>query len=199
MEIHKRIALARKRTGLTQEQLADLTNVTVRTIQRIESGKTIPRIFTIKSIATALGITFDELANDLQNDDSLNATSFIENNFDIENEKHFLKILCLSCFSYLVIPLVHFLVPIFLLKKSGKHHTKTIAFGRSVISQQIYWMIMLCLSLLFTLAYNFIVVIYFKEFYLLHYLWTFFVMYLLNIFLIVVNLWRIKTGIFSSS
>ncbi|NQX43157.1 Helix-turn-helix [Pedobacter steynii] len=193
MELHKKIAITRKSIGLTQEKLADLTNITVRTIQRIESGKSSPRTFTIKIIAEALGTTFEQLTHESQNHDSLKESTIPEIISDLENEKHFLKILCLSCFGYLVIPLVHFLIPIYLLKKSGSYNTQTIAFGRSVIRQQIYWGITLSFSLLLALAYNFIVVTYFKEFYLLHYLWIFFIMYILNALLITVSFLRIKT------
>lgn len=38
MDISERISLARKSKGFTQEQLTNLANVTVRTVQRIESG-----------------------------------------------------------------------------------------------------------------------------------------------------------------
>jgi len=191
MEGYKKIALARKRAGLTQEQLADLTNITVRTIQRIESGKSIPRTFTIRTIASALETTYEELTNEPQNEGFLNAAK-IESSSNLDDEKHFLKMLCLSCFSYLVIPLVHFLIPVYILKNSGNSNSKTIAFGRSAIRQQIYWIIILSFLLILALAYNFIAVIYFKEFYLLHYLWIFFVMYMLNAILVAINLWRIK-------
>lgn len=129
MEIHKKIALARKKKGLTQEQLAEMTNITVRTIQRIENGKNIPRTFTIKTIATALGCTFDELVNQFQNDGALENSQITKNRINSENERHFLTIICLSCFSYLVIPLVHFLIPVFLLKKSETENPVTISIG----------------------------------------------------------------------
>jgi transcriptional regulator with XRE-family HTH domain len=43
MTLAEKIVAARKRKGYTQEELADLAAVAVRTIQRIESGETIPR------------------------------------------------------------------------------------------------------------------------------------------------------------
>lgn len=196
MEIHKRIADARKKLGFTQEQLADLTDITVRTIQRIENGKSVPRAFTVKSIATALGTTFEELTKESQNDNPL--VPEIENSLYTENEKHFLKILCLSCFSYLVIPFVHFLIPFYLLKNLSEKNPQVVELGRSIVRQQIYWVVMLSLSLLLTMAYNFIIVVYLKEFYILHYLWVFFSMYLLNVFFISLNLWRIKDNHYRS-
>lgn len=191
MEIHKRIALARKKKGLTQEQLAELTNITSRTIQRIESGESTPRAFTIKAIAAALDTTFEELTSEPQNDSvGLPAT---ENAFDVESEKHFLTMLCLSCFAYLVIPFVHFLLPIYLLKKHVGAIVNSRAFGRSVIRQQIYWVVALNLSLILLFVYNFIVATHFKELYLVNYLWVFCIMYVLNAALITINLFRVKS------
>jgi len=40
----KKISELRKQKGLTQEDLVEKCNITVRTIQRIESGETTPRI-----------------------------------------------------------------------------------------------------------------------------------------------------------
>ena len=51
----KRIQELRKSQGITQEELVDLCNVSVRTIQRIEAGEVTPRSHTIKTILHALG------------------------------------------------------------------------------------------------------------------------------------------------
>jgi transcriptional regulator with XRE-family HTH domain len=48
----------RKAKGLTQSELAEKCNVSKRTIQRIESGKVIPRSFTIKVLSLALEFDF---------------------------------------------------------------------------------------------------------------------------------------------
>ncbi len=67
MELSKKIVLARRKLGLTQEELASLAQVTVRTIQRIESGESIPRSFTVKALARALETNFEELTKETQN------------------------------------------------------------------------------------------------------------------------------------
>lgn len=56
----KKLIEVRKAQGLTQEEVANRCKITVRTIQRIESGKVIPRAYTIKTIADHLGISFYE-------------------------------------------------------------------------------------------------------------------------------------------
>ena len=59
--IAKKIVHYRKLKGITQEMLSEITGLNVRTIQRIESGEVDPRLFTLKSIADALGVNLEEL------------------------------------------------------------------------------------------------------------------------------------------
>lgn len=59
--IAKKIVHYRKIKGVTQETLSELTGLNVRTIQRIESGEVDPRLYTLKSIADALGVNLEEL------------------------------------------------------------------------------------------------------------------------------------------
>ncbi|GAA3963114.1 transcriptional regulator with XRE-family HTH domain [Mucilaginibacter dorajii] len=51
----KKIAKLRKAKGLTQEELVEKCNLSVRTLQRIEAGEVTPRSYTIKLIFAALG------------------------------------------------------------------------------------------------------------------------------------------------
>ena len=53
-ELGQKIAELRKQKGLTQEELVDLCNISVRTIQRIETGEVTPRSYTVKTILSAL-------------------------------------------------------------------------------------------------------------------------------------------------
>ena len=57
----KKIIELRKQKGLTQEDLVEKCNITVRTIQRIEAGETTPRIYTIKIILNALGLDYEKV------------------------------------------------------------------------------------------------------------------------------------------
>lgn len=54
-ELGKKISEMRKAKGLTQEELVELCNLNVRTIQRIEAGEVTPRSYTIKALFSALG------------------------------------------------------------------------------------------------------------------------------------------------
>ncbi len=56
--ISERIVYYRKLKGITQEELADRTGLSVRTIQRIESAEVDARLYTLKSICDALDIFY---------------------------------------------------------------------------------------------------------------------------------------------
>jgi transcriptional regulator with XRE-family HTH domain len=45
--------------GLTQRELAEKSNISVRSIQRIENGDLIPRSYTLKTLAEVLELSFE--------------------------------------------------------------------------------------------------------------------------------------------
>src|SRR5512141_1289476 len=55
-----KVAELRQQKGLTQERLAELCEVSLRTIQRIESGEVDPRAYTLHCLGTALEFDFGE-------------------------------------------------------------------------------------------------------------------------------------------
>ncbi len=57
----KKILELRKAKGLTQEELVEKCNISVRTIQRIETGEVTPRVYTIKTILNALEYDLDQI------------------------------------------------------------------------------------------------------------------------------------------
>jgi transcriptional regulator with XRE-family HTH domain len=58
-ELGKKIIDLRKARGLTQEELVEKCNLSVRTLQRIEAGEVTPRPITIKLIFEALDVSFE--------------------------------------------------------------------------------------------------------------------------------------------
>jgi len=60
-ELGKKIAELRKAKGLTQEELVEKCNLSVRTLQRIESGEVTPRSYTIRLILSALDVDIHEV------------------------------------------------------------------------------------------------------------------------------------------
>ena len=63
MTIGEKIKSIRIKNGLTQELLAEKTNISTRTIQRIENNEVDPRSYTLEKIAEALNVDFKEFSN----------------------------------------------------------------------------------------------------------------------------------------
>lgn len=84
----------RLKKGITQEDLAAKTDISVRTIQRIENGDVDPRAFTLQSIANALEVDFEVLAN---SESDLNAAEEMKSS-------RWLPLLHLSGLFLLIIP-----------------------------------------------------------------------------------------------
>lgn len=59
METGKLVRELRIKKGMTQEELADKTEVSARTIQRIENGEVDPRAYTLQMIAKALEVDYN--------------------------------------------------------------------------------------------------------------------------------------------
>jgi transcriptional regulator with XRE-family HTH domain len=47
--------------GYTQKELSELSNISIRSIQRIENGEIVPRNYTLKSLAKILNLSFEEI------------------------------------------------------------------------------------------------------------------------------------------
>ena len=59
-----KISELRRAKGLTQEELVEMCNISVRTIQRIESGEVTPRIYTVKTIMAALDYDLKDIVEE---------------------------------------------------------------------------------------------------------------------------------------
>lgn len=196
MSLGDKVLAARKGKGLTQEQLAERAALTVRTIQRIEGDDSIPRDYTLKAIASALSIPFEEFitvnsclrpnSNELCNENLQSPSS------NKVEQCHFLQMLNLSAFAYLVVPFVHFLIPILLLRKKKEINNELQSTGRRIIRRQIYWTITTHFLLLLTLIYNLIQATWFDKTNLLNYIWIFAGMYLLNAVIIGITAIRLR-------
>lgn len=156
----QKLQSARKQKGLTQEELAERAGVTARTIQRIESGETVPRAFTLKALAAALDLPEDSfIAQDLP---PQKPAVGLKNNevpsalpgADPGAVRYFLQLHLLSCFAYLVVPLVPFLVPYFFLKRRPGLPPKARELGRGTVKGQLCWSIAVGIALLGVAGWN---------------------------------------------
>ena len=154
MTLHEQLVAARKRKGITQEELAGRSNVTVRTIQRIESGETVPRAFTLKAIAAALDMPFESLVTKTGAAPAADTKAEPADTTVHADAIHFLQMLCLSCFSFILLPLIHFLIPALLLRGRKQIPRPVIALGRQLIRGQILWVVMLNVVMLVAVGYN---------------------------------------------
>lgn len=114
----------RKLKGFSQKELSDRTNVTVRTIQRIEKGETEPHLQTVKMLAAALEIELNEL---LVLDDPK------EKNI----QKKWLLLLHATPFIGFVVPLANIFLPLFLWIHKREDNKVYAEHGRKVINFQI--------------------------------------------------------------
>jgi transcriptional regulator with XRE-family HTH domain len=66
-ELGRKISELRMAKGLTQEELVEKCNISVRTIQRIEAGEVTPRSYTVKTILAALDYDLIKISDDEKN------------------------------------------------------------------------------------------------------------------------------------
>ncbi len=126
LELAKRIKTLRNNKGYSQEALANETNLSLRTIQRIERGETEPRGDTLKRLANALDVTPNDLITWVEHED-----------------RGYMAFLNLSALSFIAFPLLGLIVPLalWILKRDKvKQLDET---GKRLINFQITWCILL--------------------------------------------------------
>ena len=64
--IHSRIKELRESKGLSQEELSEKAGVSLRTIQRIENGESVPRGSTLRTITSSLDVSSDYFSTPTQ-------------------------------------------------------------------------------------------------------------------------------------
>ncbi len=112
----------REKLNLTQEELSEKSNVSVRTIQRIEAGQK-PKGHTLKALIKALNVDehfFSDAGNSIEN-----------HNYPI------IKLINLSSLVFVIFPPANIIVPLIIMfiKKEFNYITK------QIISIQILWVV----------------------------------------------------------
>lgn len=118
----EKIESLRKSKGLTQETLADLSAINLRTLQRIEAGETEPRGHTLRLIAEALNTPIEELLD-----------------FTKKPDTGLLQMMNLSTLSFWVIPLGNLFIPLILWIMNRDKVQGVYELGRRIINFQITW------------------------------------------------------------
>jgi transcriptional regulator with XRE-family HTH domain len=116
----------RNRKAFSQEQLAEESNLSLRTIQRIEKGESIPRGDTLVKLTQALGVTPDDLLE-----------------WEIIEDKGYVQLLNWSAISFIIQPLLGIIIPLVMwIFKRGK--VKFVdETGKKIINFQITWVLIL--------------------------------------------------------
>jgi len=133
--IGKNLIYQRKLKGFTQQELSEKTQVTVRTIQRIEKGDVNPHLQTVKLLASVLNIGVDDLL-------------ILENPKEENIQKKWLILLHSTPFLGFMIPLANILFPLFLWIHKREDNAVYDAHGRKIINFQISMSILYILGLI---------------------------------------------------
>jgi len=176
-EIGEKIKEARKMKGLSQEELADLAKINLRTIQRIETNKNEPRGKTLNLICDVLEINAEDILD-----------------YGKQSDKTYLIHFHLSVLSFLAIPIGNIILPLILwLTKMDKIiGLKNI--GANVLNFQIIWT--LITSIIGT-GFALMKINHFGASSFLAYI--FIGLYLLNIIIPIISVIKIKNDNFSQS
>jgi XRE family transcriptional regulator, regulator of sulfur utilization len=105
--LSKRLKHYRRAKNFSQESLADASGISIRTIQRIETGESIGSAYTLDKLANTLEIEISQLIPE-------QTTS----NFDHSNAKKKLNVLNLSALSVILVPLSNIVFPLLILSKN---------------------------------------------------------------------------------
>jgi len=118
-----RLKKIREKLNITQEELAEKSGVSVRTIQRIEAG-TEPKGYTLKSLAEALEIEETSLLP--------------EQDETIESDLGVLKLINFSALPFTVIPPLNIIVPLIIMFVKKEFN----AIAKQLVTIQIVWTIL---------------------------------------------------------
>ena len=122
MNLGNKVRELRIKKGMTQEELAEKTDLNVRTIQRIEKGEVDPRSYTLQVIAAALEIEYNELVEESENKEN-----------QLMEDKLWLTLLHLSgIFFFIFPPVIIWLLKKETVKDMNKHTVDVINFQISM-------------------------------------------------------------------
>ncbi|AQX85733.1 helix-turn-helix domain-containing protein [Elizabethkingia bruuniana] len=130
-----KLKAARELNNLTQEELSDKSKISVRTIQRIESG-TEPKGHTLRALAQALDVEQSSLQENIvisEVETSNEETKAKEELSDVNYTS--IKIINLSSVLFILLPPLNILVPLLLMYKMKQKDNVV----KQIISIQILW------------------------------------------------------------
>ena len=131
-----RVKALRVAKGYSQDYLATQCKLSLRTIQRIESGQTEPHGDTLQRLASCLDATIADLVNDpnLSVDDTI---------AELPADRGYITLIHLSALSFFIFPLLGAIVPFVLWVIKRNQISGIDTAGKRVLNFQITWCILL--------------------------------------------------------
>ncbi len=138
--IGQKIKDLRLRSGLSQDDLADASELSSRTIQRIENGETVPRGDSLKRISKVLNVDVERLyMTDINNG---NASA-------LKIDKWVILTINLAAFGYLISPLLGIILPMILWVMYRHKTMDANEVGKRIMKYQAFWCLLLFLTYLY--------------------------------------------------
>jgi len=136
--IGEKISQIRKEKAWSQEDLAERSGLSVRTIQRIEKNGSKPRPFTVQTLASALEVDVTTLLSKEKNRGQAPAIDF-----------SILRQINLAVFVHVVLPLGNIFLPLIIWRKN-RESALVKEVGSKIITVQILWTLTTLLLLILT-------------------------------------------------
>ena len=159
--IGQKIKDIRKQKGLSQEELAELAKVNLRTIQRLENSENEPRGKTLHLICDVLEVNVEDILD-----------------YGKQDDKGYLVIFHLSVLAFLAIPLGNIILPLILWLNKKDKIIGLQSTGANLLNFQIIWTVL-----------SFLTIMSFAYFKIMHYgyheymMFSFVLLYILNVIL----------------
>jgi transcriptional regulator with XRE-family HTH domain len=169
-EIGKKVKELRKKKGLSQEELAELAKVNLRTVQRIEKNESEPRGKTLNMICEVLDINAEEILD-----------------YGKQPDKTYLMIFHLTVLTFLAIPVGNIIIPLIMWMNKKDKIIGLKKIGISLLNFQILWSILTFISII---AYAFFKIMHYDYYSFLVYVTI--TLYAVNIILPII--FAIKTS-----
>ncbi|UFH57603.1 helix-turn-helix domain-containing protein [Spirosoma sp. KNUC1025] len=136
-EIGSRLKTYRRERNLSQEELADLAGLSIRTIQRLEKGESVGSAYTLRTLARALQLTPEDLIAPQSPPTTTPNPASVD----------YLLRLNWSALAGIILPLANIILPAILLWRH-RHDQLVKQRGRQILSFQIIWTLSTLLMML---------------------------------------------------
>jgi transcriptional regulator with XRE-family HTH domain len=186
----------RKRLGMSQEELAEAAQLSLRTVQRLEKGESLPRGYTLQALAQALRLPVEELTATTETEPLLPpqpTPAPVAPAPASEEAPTYVALMYLSAFSYVLLPGANIVLPL-LLRYRKRHHPDIQAAGARLLDFELVWTLVTWGGYFLLLAAQIGLIFYFQVVLVLAPLAFLFILHLLHAPLLVLGAWRARQG-----